>query len=619
MKERTLALTLVLAGLALANASSVSVGIVAVLAPITALVLGPRFALSRFAQTGVSVAALLAGILLARAMAPPEWEVEALSERALLLALPVHLVACARALMTAPVYGERLTLVAALVVLTAAGRVQHGLAFPLLAAGALLAGFLALRAGDPSRAPVKQLGFRHYGALSLGFTLAFGLTWLAHWGLPLAHRALLARAQSRFNFQQIGFSESMRLGALSGLLESDKVALRVRGKVPPLLRGVVLSRYETGRWEGVDANATRVLHETAPLPESLEGLTEIERAQPMPSQSRFYFATLGATEIVSSTGYYDRDGVGVLRPADIQPAKRIWFRSNTEAPEPAPTPAELMVPSRLSPHLAGVLREWGVAEQSAEEKLAIIERRLNEDYRYSTEFERPQRVEPVLDFLTNNKQGHCEYFASAFALLARKALVPSRVVSGYRVTERSPLGYAIVRERDAHSWVEVWLDGRWVTYDPTPASLEAAPRDRTSLIGALVDGLRTGWEVVDDWLTERSAFEFSLALVLLVGLLGLLRAYRGRDRSRRRAEAEEAPTELVALLAALAKLGVERAPHETLARLARRVSEAELGVGPRQAALEALRAYEVLRYGQEGDSDAVRGDLRRATEQLKSA
>ncbi|HHQ14032.1 MAG TPA: DUF4129 domain-containing protein, partial [Chromatiales bacterium] len=56
------------------------------------------------------------------------------------------------------------------------------------------------------------------------------------------------------------------------------------------------------------------------------------------------------------------------------------------------------------------------------------------------------------------------------AVLARAAGIPARVVTGYQGGELNPLGnYWIVRQADAHAWVEVWLDGHWERIDPTAA------------------------------------------------------------------------------------------------------------------------------------------------------
>jgi transglutaminase-like putative cysteine protease len=81
-------------------------------------------------------------------------------------------------------------------------------------------------------------------------------------------------------------------------------------------------------------------------------------------------------------------------------------------------------------------------------------------------------VDPVDEFLFNSKQGFCEHFASAFTVLMRAAGIPARIVIGYQGGEINPLGnYLIVRQRDAHAWVEVWLENRgWVRIDPTSIS-----------------------------------------------------------------------------------------------------------------------------------------------------
>ena len=78
-------------------------------------------------------------------------------------------------------------------------------------------------------------------------------------------------------------------------------------------------------------------------------------------------------------------------------------------------------------------------------------------------------VEPVEDFLFNRRQGHCEYFAASMAVLLRAAGVPARLVNGFRASEYNPIdGAYVVRQSDAHSWVEAYLepDG-WRTFDPS--------------------------------------------------------------------------------------------------------------------------------------------------------
>src|SRR5690606_13549222 len=75
------------------------------------------------------------------------------------------------------------------------------------------------------------------------------------------------------------------------------------------------------------------------------------------------------------------------------------------------------------------------------------------------------------EFLFQTREGFCEHFASAFAVLMRAAGLPTRVVTGYQGGELNSVGeYYIVRQSDAHAWTEVWRQGAgWSRVDPTAA------------------------------------------------------------------------------------------------------------------------------------------------------
>jgi len=75
---------------------------------------------------------------------------------------------------------------------------------------------------------------------------------------------------------------------------------------------------------------------------------------------------------------------------------------------------------------------------------------------------------PVDEFLFDSRQGFCEHFASAFVVMMRAASIPARVVTGYLGGEMNG-EYMIIRQSDAHAWTEVWLNNRWVRFDPTAA------------------------------------------------------------------------------------------------------------------------------------------------------
>ena len=77
----------------------------------------------------------------------------------------------------------------------------------------------------------------------------------------------------------------------------------------------------------------------------------------------------------------------------------------------------------------------------------------------------------VDDFLFGERRGFCEHFASATAVILRTAGIPARIMTGYQGGEFNPAGgFLVVRQYDAHAWVEAWLEGvGWVRVDPTAA------------------------------------------------------------------------------------------------------------------------------------------------------
>ena len=115
------------------------------------------------------------------------------------------------------------------------------------------------------------------------------------------------------------------------------------------------------------------------------------------------------------------------------------------------------------------------------------------------------KLDPVEDFLINRKRGHCEYFASALALLLRSVGVRSRMVNGFKGGDWNQLtGTLNVRQKHAHSWVEAYTgkigpDGTpvWITLDPTPvADRKKSIAQVGGLVGKfrpLTDSLRHIW------------------------------------------------------------------------------------------------------------------------------
>jgi transglutaminase-like putative cysteine protease len=110
--------------------------------------------------------------------------------------------------------------------------------------------------------------------------------------------------------------------------------------------------------------------------------------------------------------------------------------------------------------------------------------------------ERPDRppagVPPLEAFLFDSKAGYCQQFSGAMALMLRMGGIPARVATGFSPGgQRTSTGEWVVRDTDAHSWVEAWFDGiGWVTFDPTPPATPA--RSQIAAINAPIAGDATG-------------------------------------------------------------------------------------------------------------------------------
>jgi hypothetical protein len=142
-------------------------------------------------------------------------------------------------------------------------------------------------------------------------------------------------------------------------------------------------------------------------------------------------------------------------------------------------------------------RTWALVKELKRDKETAMDYiRAVDQYLSGPEFryvERPAQPPPgeapLEYFINQTHEGYCQHYAGAMALMLRMGGVPARVATGF-----SPGGYSdrkkawIVRDTDAHAWVEIWFDEYgWVTVDPTP---EATPA--RSLVGALAPDLDSG-------------------------------------------------------------------------------------------------------------------------------
>jgi transglutaminase-like putative cysteine protease len=120
-------------------------------------------------------------------------------------------------------------------------------------------------------------------------------------------------------------------------------------------------------------------------------------------------------------------------------------------------------------------RMYGLARRLREEAetpyayVRAVQRHLQQGFTYTES--PPERSVPLDAFVFVDKTGYCQQFSGAMALLLRMGGVPARVASGFSPgTFDEERREFVVRDLDAHSWVEAYFPGYgWIPFDPTPA------------------------------------------------------------------------------------------------------------------------------------------------------
>ena len=170
-----------------------------------------------------------------------------------------------------------------------------------------------------------------------------------------------------------------------------------------------------------------------------------------------------------------------------------------------------------------------------------------DEFDYTLDFVGRDGDAPLEDFLFKYRSGHCELFASAMVLLLRSQGIHARLVTGFLGGELNRLGYVVVRQGNAHAWVEAWIPGEgWRTFDPTPPSGRPAMAEQSfaSLAGQLYDSLVFQWDRYV--LTYGVEDQAEVVLRLWRQLHKLWRLWDGDEE----AMADDAPTAAVAGTAA---------------------------------------------------------------------
>jgi protein-glutamine gamma-glutamyltransferase len=179
--------------------------------------------------------------------------------------------------------------------------------------------------------------------------------------------------------------------------------------------------------------------------------------------------------------------------------------------------AYLQLP-RLDPRIPALTKDVVAGETLPSEQARTLEKYLRTHYGYTLELPKTEPEDPLAFFLFHRRKGHCEYFASALAVMLRVIHIPSRVVTGFQSGVYNPIsGSQLIRSSDAHSWVEAWLPDRgWTTLDPTPPDPNAGHVAPWTRLSFYLDAIDVFWQ---DWVLNYD-LQHQLQLAARVGESG---------------------------------------------------------------------------------------------------
>ena len=284
-----------------------------------------------------------------------------------------------------------------------------------------------------------------------------------------------------------GLSDRLTPGDVANLTRSDELAFRVvfDGDIPaqPDLywRGLVYSTFRDGTWQ-----LAKRLPVNTSQQQPLDGLSYEVFLEA--SQTNWLFALDTPMDF---SGRIQR--LGDYRLINPEPVLSVLRYRVTSDPNfvmdqqlsDQLRERELQLPAKDNPRLRRYARELLRETGSVQQMIQAFLQQISENYIYTLSPPTLDKVNSIDQFWFETRQGFCTHYAGALVFALRSIGVPARMVGGYQGGKANPVtGHLVVRQYDAHAWVEAWLPGRgWLRIDPT-ASV-APERVRSGLSEAL--------------------------------------------------------------------------------------------------------------------------------------
>jgi len=293
------------------------------------------------------------------------------------------------------------------------------------------------------------------------------------------------------------YKSTTDIGSIGDLKQSERILLRVQAdpaaKIPIVLHRASYDDYVGGTWVARNAHFTQL------APSGPAATWTLQAAREPVARITVHDESSGnpVLSLPPNTVRIDGLAVGEMKMnalGTVQIEHKPGFFSydaligGGSAYGP-PTPRDLATPRAEAAAVAAIASELRLGAMPPREALAALKQWFEERFEYSTwqgKFAGEQT--PLTRFLLTTHAGHCEYFASATVLLLRAAGIPARYATGFSAHEWSALeGAYVVRERHAHAWTRVWVDGAWQDFDTTPPSWFAAEAAGSGVLSTVTD------------------------------------------------------------------------------------------------------------------------------------
>jgi protein-glutamine gamma-glutamyltransferase len=305
-----------------------------------------------------------------------------------------------------------------------------------------------------------------------------------------------------------GFSDSVQLGAIGQLKQNDAVVMRVRlDKISERnignlhWRGVALDSFDNKTWKKsedvyVEAHnkGERDVFQIDYTTNRNDLTVQTVYLEPIDSSVLFALARPVALQGNFQTLIEDSEGaISSLRPG----FERVTYKVYSDQALPNQTELRtdngnysakdyryLEIPDNLDERIPQLAQQLTEKTTNRYDKAKLVESYLQNNFGYTLEL-KASGEQPLADFLFNIREGHCEYFATAMAVMLRTQGIATRIVNGFQEGEYNETADVyVVRQKNAHSWVEVYFPEKkaWIAFDPTPF---AGQNDGTTTMGML--------------------------------------------------------------------------------------------------------------------------------------